>query len=112
MTVDPTNYNRYHQTAVFFEAGATKAKDRMERLEESLNGHNIKADLFTVTGDSIMKGRQVHLPSPTIDVQRAAREFAAVAGYTMFVVASQVPESGIPKQEMVSGLKDIIADDL
>lgn len=112
MTVNPETYNRAHQTAVFFEGGAIKAKDRMSRLNESLNGNNIKADLFTVTGDSVVHGRKVGLPAPTVDVLRTAREFALKAGYTMYVIAAEVPDVLIPKQEMVEGLKDIIQDDL
>lgn len=112
MTAKPADPNwRSHQTAVFFEGGATKAKDRMSRLDESLNGSNIKADLFTITGDSIVKGRKVGLPAPTVNVLRTAREYAVKAGYTMYVIAAEAPDVLIPKQEMVDGLKDIIGDD-
>lgn len=112
MTVNPVTYNRQHQTAVFFEGGATKAKDRMQRLDESLNGHNIKADLFTITEDMVVTGRKTGLPAPTVDLLRTAREFALKAGYTMYLIAAEVPDTLIPKQEMVKGLKGIIQDDL
>jgi hypothetical protein len=114
--INPSTWEAQHQTAMFFEGGVSdNSFERMGRMKESLNGDNIKADLFTVINNKVYKGL-CSGDGAGEHFEDVARHFAAETGYNVYTVMRQCAPKGstanptppIPVGEMVDGLKALI----
>ena len=104
-----------HQTAIFYKGGDHNSNliERMNRLEKSVNGENIKADIFTIAGSQVYVG-VIHGTEPADrNFYEIAAHFSSATKYTMYLVVqgttfglAEVPTIKI--EEMVSVLKEIV----
>ena len=113
--IDPKAWKASHQTAIFYKGGdhSKSLIERMSRLEASVNGENIKADIFTISGSSVFIGVMHGTAPADRNFNEIASYFASAAKYTMYLVV-QGSTPGLPElptlqvEDMVSTLKEII----
>jgi hypothetical protein len=113
--IDPKTWNAAHQTAIFYKGGdhSKNLIERMARLQASVNGENIKADIFTISGSGVFIGITHGTAPPDRNFNEIASYFASAAKYAMYLVV-QGTTPGLPElpmievEDMVSTLKEII----
>lgn len=92
MSINVQNFNaRKHRTALFVDA-QKRAKDagykeRSDRLIQSLNGDNIKVDIFEVDGLTIRPFGTTPKESTNTPTDADLRSWAAKTGYEQVLVS-------------------------
>lgn len=94
------NFNKDHRTALVIDVNEfddSDYRDRVKRLLQSVNGPNIKTDIFALRNDvltqvSDFEGIKDVVGSTTVtsDPTDSVRQWASEAGYTQVIVNSAV----------------------
>lgn len=83
--------SREHQTVLFVDAqqraNSDKYRERSDRLIQSLNGDNIKVDIFEVDGLTIRPLGMADSPSEATTTDDDLRAWAAGIGYSQVLVS-------------------------